>query len=150
MGSNEAFSNHQPMKARRPFSLGFRSVSTQVLLVSCTAFCTIGSFNALQGLGGAGQEKPYVANAATAINFGLMGIVCIFGGPIVTLLGVKWTLALGTCGDPLFGAAVYCNTKYGIQWFLIFAAVFRGLFSGLFWATEGAIIIGYPRDEWRS
>lgn len=136
-------------KARFPHPFASRSVSTQVLLVCCTAFCTIGSFNALQGLGGAGQEKPYVANAATAINFGLMGLVCMFGGPIVTLLGVKWTLALGTCGDPLFGAALYCNTKYGNQWFLIFAAVFRGLFSGLFWATEGAIIIGYPRDEWR-
>ena len=148
MLTDEELSN-EPMKARHSSPFGFRSVSTQVLLVSCTAFCTIGSFNALQGLGGAGQEKPYVANAATAINFGLMGIVCMFGGPIVTLLGVKWTLALGTCGDPLFGAAVYCNTKYGIQWFLIFAAVFRGLFSGLFWATEGAIIIGYPRDEWR-
>jgi len=149
MLSNAAFSSHQPEKAKHSLPRGFRSVSTQVLLVSCAAFCTIGSFNALQGLGGAGQEKPYVANAATAINFGLMGIVCMFGGPIVTLLGVKWTLALGTCGDPLFGAALYCNTKYGTQWFLIFAAVFRGLFSGLFWATEGAIIIGYPRDEWR-
>jgi hypothetical protein len=56
----------------------------------------------------------------------------MFGGPIVTLLGVKWTLALETCGDPLFGTALYCNTKYGIQWLLIFAAVFRSLFSGLF------------------
>lgn len=145
-----ALETQSPTSHTKPHhAFAFRTVSTQVVLVSCTAFCTIGSFNALQGLGGAGQEKPYIANAATAINFGLMGLVCMFGGPVVTLLGVNWTLALGTCGDPLFGAAVYCNTRFGTQWFLIFAAVFRGLFSGLFWASEGAVIIGYPRDQWR-
>ncbi|KAH8662533.1 hypothetical protein BX600DRAFT_542233 [Xylariales sp. PMI_506] len=58
----------------KPISrFNFRSVTAQVLLVSATAFCTIGTFNALQGLGGAGQEEPYTVNAATAINFGLMG-----------------------------------------------------------------------------
>lgn len=129
--------------------LHFRSVATQVLLVSACAFCTIGTFNALQGLGGAGQKKPYVANAATSINFGLMGIVCLLGGPVVNILGVKWALAIGTVGDPLFAAAVYQNARYGTQWFLIFASVFRGACSGLFWAAEGYVIIGYPRPWWR-
>lgn len=125
----------------------FRSVAFQILVVSATAFCTIGSFNALQGLGGAGQELPYVANAATSLNFGLLGLVCLFGGPIVAILGPRWSLAIGTVGDPLFGAAVYCNTRYGTQWFLVFAAVFRGIASGLFWCAEGSLIIGYPRAQ---
>ncbi|KAH6647070.1 major facilitator superfamily domain-containing protein [Truncatella angustata] len=129
--------------------LHFRSVATQVILVSVAAFCTIGSFNALQGLGGAGQEQPYVANAATSINFGLMGIVCLLGGPVVNVLGANWALAIGTIGDPIFAAALYCSTKYGTQWFLIFAAIFRGAASGLFWAAEGFVIIGYPREQWR-
>ncbi|KAF2169512.1 hypothetical protein M409DRAFT_64632 [Zasmidium cellare ATCC 36951] len=129
--------------------LHFRSVFTQIFLISATAFCTVGSFNALQGLGGAGQETPYVANAATAINFGLLGVVCILAGPVVNLLDIRWSLFLGTCGDPIFGAAVYCNTRYGIQWFLIFAAVVRGACSGLFWAAEGSVIIAYPRDQHR-
>lgn len=127
----------------------WRSVAVQVLLVSITSFCTIGSFDALQGLGGAGQGSPYVANAATAINFGLMGLVCLFGGPIVNLLGPKWCLAIGTCGDPLFGAAIYCNTRWGTEWFLIVASILRGTCSGLFWAAEGAVIIGYPRAQHR-
>lgn len=125
----------------------FRSVAFQILVVSATAFCTIGSFNALQGLGGAGQELPYVANAATSLNFGLLGVVCLFGGPVVAVLGPRWALAIGTVGDPLFGAAVYCNTRYGTQWFLVFAAVFRGAASGLFWCAEGSLIIGYPRPQ---
>ncbi|KAK4497566.1 hypothetical protein PRZ48_012017 [Zasmidium cellare] len=129
--------------------LHFRSVFTQVLLISATAFCTIGSFNALQGLGGAGQETPYVANAATAINFGLLGVVCILAGPVINLLGVRWSLFIGTCGDPIFGAAVYYNTRYGTQWFLVFAAIIRGACSGLFWAAEGSVIIAYPRDQHR-
>lgn len=134
----------QPIKI-----LHFRSVATQILIVSAAAFCTVGSFNALEGLGGAGQEEPYVANAATSINFGLMGIVCLLGGPIVNVLGTKWSLAIGTIGDPLFAAAVYQNTRYGTQWFLIFASIFRGACSGLFWAAEGFVIIGYPREQWR-
>ncbi|PWN87222.1 MFS general substrate transporter [Acaromyces ingoldii] len=127
----------------------FRSVAFQILVVSATAFCTIGSFNALQGLGGAGQESPYVANAATSLNFGLLGVVCLFGGPIVAILGPRWSLAIGTMGDPLFGAAVYCNTRYGTQWFLVFAAVLRGIASGHFWCAEGSLIIGYPRAQHR-
>ncbi|KAF7527319.1 hypothetical protein G7054_g10525 [Neopestalotiopsis clavispora] len=139
----------RPDKPTRRCTWNLRSVSSQVLLVSATASCTIGSFNALQGLGGAGQEQPYVANAATAINFALMGIVCLLGGPLVNKIGTKWCLAIGTIGDPIFAAALYQNTRYGTQWFLIFAAVFRGACSGLFWATEGFIIIGYPREQWR-
>ncbi|KAI0138784.1 major facilitator superfamily domain-containing protein [Pestalotiopsis sp. NC0098] len=136
-------------KPSRRCTWNLRSVSSQVLLVSAAASCTIGSFNALQGLGGAGQEQPYVANAATAINFALMGIVCLLGGPLVNKIGTKWCLAIGTIGDPIFAAALYQNTRYGTQWFLIFAAVFRGAASGLFWAVEGFIIIGYPRERWR-
>jgi hypothetical protein len=62
---------------------------------------------------------------------------------------LKWSLAIGTIGEPLFAAAIYQNTRYGTQWFLIVASVFRGACGDLFWAAEGYVIIGYPQSWWR-
>ncbi|PWN36439.1 uncharacterized protein FA14DRAFT_111102, partial [Meira miltonrushii] len=127
-----------------------RSVISQIFLVYCIAFCTIGTFNALQNLGGAGQEKPYIANAATAINFALLGCICFLGGPLVNRFDVRTSLAIGTIGDPIFAAGLIVSSKYGITTFLLVAAVIRGLSTGLFWAAEGFVINAYPKSYQRA
>ena len=45
--------------------------------------------------------------------------------------------------------ALYVNSKDGNEWFLILANVINGIGSGLFFASEGAVVVGYPEPEKR-
>lgn len=78
-----------------------------------------------------------------------MGCLCLFGGPIANCIGLKYTLVLGAIGYPIYSAGLYLNSKNGSEWLVYFGAVTCGLSAGLFWASEGAIALGYPEPEKR-
>jgi MFS family permease len=50
--------------------------------------------------------------------------------PIFGVLGnrwsLKWLLVFGTIGYVPYSAALYCNSVYGTQWFLLFGAATCG------------------------
>lgn len=37
---------------------------------------------------------------------------------------------------------MYCNNRYGTEWFIYLGSATCGLSAGLFWAAEGAIMLG--------
>ncbi|KAI7776590.1 hypothetical protein LA080_004795 [Diaporthe eres] len=88
-------------------------------IIGGVGFMAPGLWNAMSALGAGGAQSPYLVNAANALVFGLMGILCLIGGPIANRIGLSWTLLLGAVGYPVYSA-------------------------GLFWASEGAIALGYP------
>jgi len=58
-------------------------------------------------------------------------------------LGNRWTLAIGSAGYVFYSAALYHNSMTGQQPFLLVGAIICGATSGLFWVSEGAIIMLY-------
>lgn len=96
------------------------------------------------GQGAGGAQSPYLVNAANALVFGLMGVLCLIGGPVANRIGLSWTLLLGAVGYPIYSAGLYTNNRYGNEWFVLVGAVACGVSAGLFWASEGAIALGYP------
>jgi len=118
-------------------------------VIGGVGFIAPGLWNAMNALGAGGAQKPFLVNAANALVFGLMGFLCLFGAPIANRIGLKWTLFLGAVGYPLYSAALYTNSKYGNVWFVLVGAVACGLSAGLFWASEGAIALGYPEASKR-
>lgn len=51
----------------------------------------------------------------------------MFGGPLIGWMGIKWACLVGAIGFPLSGSGFYVLSKYGIQWYLIFAKALYGL-----------------------
>ena len=49
----------------------------------------------------------------------------------------RWELTLDAAG-------LYCNNRYGNEWFVLLGAVFCGISAGLFWVSEGTVALGYP------
>lgn len=43
----------------------------------------------------------------------------------------------------------HSNKTQGIEWVVLFGAALCGISAGIFWATEGAIILGYPEARKR-
>lgn len=127
-----------------------RSTLFNACVIGFVGFLAPGLWNAMNSLGAGGEEKPFLVNAANALVFGLMGIFCLLGAPIANRIGLKWALVIGATGYPLYSAGLYTNDRFGNVWFVLVGSAACGISAGLYWATEGAIAIGYPEPEKRA
>ncbi|KAF2269030.1 MFS general substrate transporter [Lojkania enalia] len=114
---------------------------TQMMFLSIQAFCGPAMADAIAGLGGGGLATPQTSNIATAINYAMLALVCLFGGPIVNKMGVKWALVIGAMSFPIRGSSYYCNSKFGTQWYLVFGGFFTGIGSGCWYVAESGSIM---------
>ncbi|KAI3394716.1 hypothetical protein diail_2302 [Diaporthe ilicicola] len=128
----------------------FRSVPFQILVACGVSFTAPGMWDALNNLGAGGAAEPYAVSAANALVYGLFFLVCIAAGAINNRIGLKYGLALGSVGYPIYGAGLYVNSTSTVTWFMLFGSALCGLSAGFFWAAEAAIIIGYPSPKDRA
>ncbi|TGO62282.1 hypothetical protein BOTNAR_0116g00190 [Botryotinia narcissicola] len=140
----------QPPSEQQPEKkLWYRSSLFNAFVIGAVGFLAPGMWNAMSSLGAGGAESPFLVNAANALVFGLMGIFCVLGGPIANRIGLKYTLTLGAVGYPVYSAGLYANNRYGTVWLILVGAVTCGISAGLFWASEGAVALGYPEPAKR-
>ncbi|KAI9152045.1 Notoamide biosynthesis cluster protein O' [Paramyrothecium foliicola] len=131
----------EPAPERRTW---YRTTLFNAFVIGAVGFLAPGLWNAMNALGAGGAQEPYLVNAANALVFALMGFLCLFGGPIANRIGLKWTLFLGAVGYPLYSAGLYTNNRFGNVWLVLVGAAACGISAGLFWASEGAVALGYP------
>jgi MFS family permease len=128
----------------------FRSIPFQIAVACGVSFTAPGMWDALGGLGAGGAAEPFAVSAANAILYGLFAIFCVAAGAINNRIGLKYGLALGAIGYPLYGAGLYTNNTTATTWFMLFGSALCGISAGFFWAAEAAIIIGYPSPKDRA
>ncbi|TGJ80376.1 hypothetical protein E0Z10_g8395 [Xylaria hypoxylon] len=124
--------------------LWYRTTLFNAFVIGAVGFIAPGLWNAMNQLGAGGAQRPYLVNAANALVFGILGFTCIFGAPLANKIGLSWTLFFGAVGYPIYSAGLYLNNRYGVEWLVLVGAVTCGVSAGLFWASEGAVALGYP------
>ncbi|EFW99067.1 duf895 domain protein membrane protein [Grosmannia clavigera kw1407] len=127
----------------------YRSVAFQMIAMALLAFSGPSMSNAISGLGGGGLATPYTANAASATQYSTSALIALFGGPIVSAIGIPAACMIGGVGFPLSGSGFYVNSKYGVQWYLIFAKALYGITSAFLYIAEAATMISYPEEHRR-
>ncbi|KAL5356652.1 major facilitator superfamily domain-containing protein [Aspergillus floccosus] len=127
----------------------YRTTFFNISVVSACAFIAPGLWAAMNGLGGAGAADPHYVNAANSVIFCLQVLVCIFGSVLIANIGLNWAFVLGMVGFPIYASSVYCNIKDNNTWYIMLACVINGASSGIFWLTEGAIVLSYPEKSRR-
>ncbi|KAL3482113.1 hypothetical protein BJX99DRAFT_268506 [Aspergillus californicus] len=125
----------------------YRSTFYNALVLGLCNFLAPGIWGAMNSLGGGGASKPYLVNTANALTFCLMVLSCFFGSVIVKLIGIKWTLIVGTMGYAPYAAGIYTQVRYDSDWLTIFGAALCGLSAGVFWMAESAIALAYPEPH---
>ncbi|OJJ52179.1 hypothetical protein ASPSYDRAFT_165086 [Aspergillus sydowii CBS 593.65] len=139
----------QAAPTRRLVSV-FRSIPFQIAIASGVSFTAPGMWDALNNLGAGGAAEPYAVSAANALLYGLFAVVCVAAGAINNRIGLRYGLALGAIGYPIYGAGLYTNNYSPTTWFMLFGSALCGISAGFFWAAEAAIIIGYPSPKDRA
>ncbi|PHH61337.1 hypothetical protein CDD81_471 [Ophiocordyceps australis] len=119
------------------------------IVIGAVGFLAPGLWNATNALGAGGAQEPYLINAANALVYTLMGLLCILGGPIANRIGLARTLFFGAVGYPVYSAGLYANNRSGNVWLVLVGAAACGVSAGLFWASEGAVALGYPEPAKR-
>ncbi|KAI2603298.1 MFS general substrate transporter [Hypoxylon fragiforme] len=122
----------------------YHTTLSNAFVIGAVGFLAPGLWNAMSNLGAGGAQEPYLVNAANALVFGIMGLLCLFGAPLANRIGLSRTLFLGAVGYPVYSAGLYANNRFGNTWLVLVGAVACGFSAGLFWASEGAVALGYP------
>eukprot|EP00123_Amoebidium_parasiticum_P012442 comp21356_c0_seq1/m.29321 comp21356_c0_seq1/g.29321 ORF comp21356_c0_seq1/g.29321 comp21356_c0_seq1/m.29321 type:complete len:485 (-) comp21356_c0_seq1:403-1857(-) len=133
-----------------PFFL--RGSRMQIILVSLVAFSTVGMFNAIVGLGGAGSTDPTTANNSNTALYVTFAIFGYFGGVMFNLLGKYGNRILVGCGGFTYG--LYAVGQYvaghndGFDWLAILSGTILGIGAAMFATAQGAMMLAYaPEDK---
>jgi MFS family permease len=98
-------------------------------------------------MGAGGLASPFFVNAVNVITYVIMIIMSPFMAVLGNRYSQKWILVFGTIGFlPYFGA-LYCNSTFGTQWFLILGGVTCGFSAAALWTAEAAMAIAYPEHN---
>ena len=125
----------------------YASPPFQLTLVAFVCFLCPGMFNAVNGLGGGGQEDPKTADNANVAVYATFSVVGFFAGSIANRLGIKLTLSLGGMGYFLYVASYLSYNHNKNSGFVIFAGAMTGVSAGMLWAAQGAIMMSYPPEH---
>lgn len=74
-----------------------------------------------------------------------MSVGCTVAGGVANRITPRWALVLGAALYTPYAAGLYCNNRFGNEWFLLLGAGLCGVGGALLWASEGAIAVGYPQ-----
>lgn len=123
----------------------YNSPLVQVLISSIVAFGCPGMYNALSGIGGAGQLDTSVAATGNIAQSAISASTVLFIGPIVYhYLGPRWTMFIGGIAYPLYGGSLLAYNHIENSAFVIATSAILGLGATFFWIAQGAIMTGSP------
>jgi hypothetical protein len=106
-------------------------------------------FNALNGLGGAGQLSANAA-AGTASNSALyaaFAVVGFFAGSVTNALGIRFALSFGGLGYCVYISSYLCYNHTRNLGYVIFSGLLLGACAGVLWSAQGAIMMSYPVEK---
>ncbi|KAI7904919.1 major facilitator superfamily domain-containing protein [Cokeromyces recurvatus] len=126
------------------FKLPFRysDPNFQVFLVGFICFCCPGMFNALNGMGGAGQADPKTtndANTALAVTFTICSLI---GAPVYNIFGHRILLPAGLAYVLYVGSYLTPNAAFTIA-----TGAILGIGAGFLWTAQAGIMMSYPDEK---
>ncbi|KAF2848060.1 MFS general substrate transporter [Plenodomus tracheiphilus IPT5] len=131
-----------------PFNLPwYASPESQLVLVAFVCFLCPGMFNALNGIGGAGQFDTRASNASNTALYATFSVVGFFAGTVTNTLGIRTALSFGGIGYCVYVSAFLCFSKTSNLGYVIFSGLLLGCCAGILWSAQGAIMMSYPPEK---
>jgi hypothetical protein len=98
-----------------------------------------GMFNAINGLGGGGQDfdNSKASSDANSALYATFAVVGFFSGTITNTLGVKFALSFGGIGYSVYVGAYLCFNHTANYGYMVFAGFLLGCCAGVLWSAQG-------------
>ena len=108
-------------------------------------------FNALNGLGGAGQlsDNAYASNASNSALYAAFAVVGFFAGTVTNALGIRVALSFGGLGYCVYVSSYLCFNHTQNFGYVVFAGLLLGCCAGILWSAQGAIMMSYPLEKFK-
>ncbi|KAJ1954447.1 hypothetical protein EC988_002428, partial [Linderina pennispora] len=119
----------------------------QVLIISSVCFLCPGMFNALNGLGGAGQLDTSTSNNANTALYATFCVFSILGGGIVNVCGVRYPTAAACLTYAFYTGSYVFYNHTGHSYLTIVAGCVLGIGAGVLWAAQGVVMVAYPMEH---
>jgi len=106
-------------------------------------------FNALNGLGGAGQlnKDTHASDAANSALYATFAVVGFFAGTVTNTLGIRVALSFGGLGYCVYVSSYLCYNHTHDLGYVVFAGCLLGCCAGILWSAQGAIMMSYPPER---
>ncbi|KAG2183203.1 hypothetical protein INT43_006207 [Umbelopsis isabellina] len=124
--------------------LGFRYSDpyVQVMLIGFICFCCPGMFNAVNGMGGAGQADPKTAddaNTALSVTFTVCSLI---GAPVYNIFGIRVIIPAALAYVLYIGSYLTPNSGFTIA-----TGAILGIGAGFLWTAQAGIMMSYPSES---
>ncbi|CAO3658802.1 unnamed protein product [Umbelopsis vinacea] len=123
--------------------MGFRYSDpfVQVILIGFICFCCPGMFNAVNGMGGAGQADPKTAddaNTALSVTFTVCSLI---GAPVYNIFGIRVIIPAALTYVLYIGSYLTPNSGFSIA-----TGAILGIGAGFLWTAQAGIMMSYPSE----
>jgi MFS family permease len=106
-------------------------------------------FNALNGMGGAGQisKNAHLSAASNSALYATFAVVGFFAGTVTNALGIRIALSFGGLGYCIYVSSYLCYNYTQNFGYIVFAGFLLGCCAGILWCAQGAIMMSYPPER---
>lgn len=110
-------------------------------------FMTVGMYNVIIYLGGAGQQTAYLSDVSNIALYVVFTCFCLIAPACLNFFGLRPTLCFGGVGYAAYAASLWCYNYTGNVPFVIFGGCWCGLSAAFLWTAEGAGLTSLASED---
>ncbi|OAL39951.1 hypothetical protein AYO20_00864 [Fonsecaea nubica] len=119
----------------------------QACLLGLVLFMTVGMYNVLTFLGGAGQQTAYLSDISNIALYTVFSVLCLIAPACLNYFGLRPTLCFGGLGYAAYAASLWCYNYTGNVPFVVFGGCWCGLSAAFLWTAEGAALTSFASED---
>lgn len=117
------------------------------MMLGSVLFMTVGMFNVITFIGGAGQQSAWLSDISNIALYTVFSVFCFVAPAFLNFFGLRITLCAGGFGYASYAASLWCFNHTGNVPFVIFGGCWCGLSAALLWCAEGTAITSFASED---
>jgi hypothetical protein len=119
----------------------------QACMLGCVLFLTVGTYNVIYFLGGAGQQTEYLSDVSNIALYTVFSAFSFVAPATLNYFGLRLTLCFGGFGYAAYASSLWCFNHTGNTPFVIFGGAWCGLSAAMLWCAEGTAITSFASED---
>ncbi|KAM6478055.1 major facilitator superfamily domain-containing protein [Trichoderma sp. SZMC 28011] len=142
-----------PVDLPKPYNLwgfniwAYSHPRVQAMMLGSVLFMTVGMFNVITFIGGAGQQTAWLSDMSNIALYTVFSAFCFVAPACLNYFGLRTTLCAGGIGYAAYAASLWCFNHTGNVPFVIFGGCWCGLSAALLWCAEGTAITSFASED---